>query len=188
MSQQQSYPVREDLNQRINELMEDYRKRHSKVLVVRTDVRYPKNHQQEASNTDISKAMGKTIQSFRRMGHDPAYIWVREQKDSEHHHYHCIFLLNGHKTRSSGMVFDRLAQHWGNTINSGQDGLIDHCQRDARGNPHENGLVITRAEELPEAVSRQMSYLAKPKDKDKRKEGQRDFGMSRLKTSTSNRQ
>lgn len=181
MSNDKHFQTMPYLEKRMNELFENYHQSHSKMLVVRADIRYPQEHGEVNDNTDISKAMAKTMQSLKRDDYDPACIWVREKKDSDHPHYHAIVLADGQKTRSAGMIHDRIEQYWQSTIKTDKGGLIDYCYRDSMGNPHKNGTVITRQEDIPEHVQSQMGYLAKPDGKGQPKDGLRDFGMSRLK-------
>lgn len=174
----QQYPVLEYMNQKAFELLKQYEQVHSKILAVRLDIRYPSEYGETNGNEDIVKCVAKVKQTFARKGLDPAYMWVREQKDSTHPHFHCMFLLDGQKTQSAGMVYDITERNWQRTIGSSAKGLIDHC-KGTKEKPHENGHVYTRSGGRPEYVNRQINYISKPDDKGERKDGLRDFGMSR---------
>ncbi|MBD5416543.1 MAG: inovirus Gp2 family protein [Desulfovibrio sp.] len=174
------YPVIPQIQEKATQLFDSYQQRHSRVLSVREDIRYPADYGPVYDNEDIAKTMAKVAQTFKRKGLDPAYIWVRAEKSSEHPHYHCLVLLDGQKTRSAGMVYDVTERHWQNTIGASAVGLIERCNGD-REHPHENGEVIPRSVGRPDYVNRQISYIAKTKEKSPRKDGLRDFGMSRLK-------
>lgn len=187
IQQAAQFPVIPYIHNNLTELLNNYLQRHSKVLVVRADVTYPLAYPPVIDNFHIQRCMAKTIQFFQRKGLDPAYMWVRKQNTSIHPHYHCIFLLNGHKTQSSQYLFNILERYWGNTIRFSPKGLIDYCMDN--GQQHENGNIITRTGGIPEYVYRQMSYLAKPYSKAEANDGLRDFGMSRItQTSTDSNQ
>lgn len=174
------YPVIPQIQEKATQLFDAYQQRHSRVLSVREDIRYPTDYGPVCGNEDIAKTMAKVAQTFARQGLDPAYIWVREQETSKHPHYHCLVLLDGQKTRSARMVYDVTERHWQNTIGTASKGLVHRCNGTAE-RPHENGEVISRSQGRPDYVNRQISYIAKPREKSPRKDGLRDFGMSRLK-------
>ena len=194
-----TYPVMPELNQKAQTLLADYNERHSKVLPIRFDVRYPQDFQEDKGdmnktdfandkeqvstmdNKDISKMIAKLCQHCKRKGLDPAYIWVREQETSKTPHYHGILLLNGHKTQNPYGVFSKAEELWQKTIGSNQPGLIHHCNKNPDGSYRKNGEVFRRSEGIPEHVQRQISYMVKPSGKGEPKDGLRDFGMSRLK-------
>ena len=198
-SSQSTYPVMPKLNQKAQELLENYTERHSKVLAIRFDLRYPDKYQQHKGdpnqtelatdkeemstmdNGDICKTISALNKYFGRKGLDPAYLWVREQKTSEAHHYHAMLLLNGHKTQNPYEAFSKAEALWQKTIGSEQKGLIHYCNKNPDGSYRKNGEVFRRSEGIPEHVQRQISYMVKPSGKGEPKDGLRDFGMSRLK-------
>lgn len=173
------YPMKEYLHNAFNNLLADYLRRHSKVMPVRFDLHYPKNEVMGTTNTDISRFIAKVVQRFKRAGLDPAYAWVREQAGSHNPHYHCLLLLNGHKTRSSNMVFNVAEQLWGSTIGRDARGLVIRCNKNRNGEYQTNGDIIHRQGSFPH-VERQIGYMAKPGGKGEALDGLRDFGMSRL--------
>lgn len=182
MKNEKEFPVMDNIHEKVKEMVEDYQTKHSKMLVVRADVRFPQNYGEVTDNKAISKTLTKFKQTLSRKGLDPSAMWVREQGTSPHPHYHCLILADGQKTRSAGMMFDTLERHWQNTIGSDSSGLIDYCYG-PKDNPHENGIVVSRSEGIPQSVERQMGYISKPEGKGEPKDDMRDFGMSRLKLS-----
>ncbi len=183
--QKNSYSVIGYMNNNFNSLLESYMKKHSKTFFVRADVHFPSEYGSVNGNKNIIKCIAKAVQKLKRNGYDPAYAWVREQNISEHPHYHLFFLLDGKKTRSSGMVFDTLNQFWKSTSKTEKKGLINYCYQNKYGKKYENGLVISRKEGIPDSVYRQIGYMSKPYSKGERKDGLRNFGMSRLPKSSS---
>lgn len=198
-SSQSTYPVMPKLNQKAQELLENYKDRHSKVLAIRFDLRYPDKSQQHKGepkqtelatnkeemstmdNGDICKTISALNKYYKRKGLDPAYLWVREQKTSEAQHYHTMLLLNGHKAQNPYGVFSKAEALWQKTIGSDEPGLIHHCNTNPDGSYRKNGEVFCRSKGVPEHVQRQISYMVKPSGKGEPKDGLRDFGMSRLK-------
>lgn len=169
---------------KIDLMLNQYLQQHSKMFVVRADIRYPVSYPLVMDNVHIQRCMAKTSQYFQRQHLDPKYMWVREQKSSIHPHYHCIILLNGHKTRSPGLVFDTLTRLWGTTIDSNEAGLIHYCEQWIDNGEVQYGQMVHRATGIPENVYGIMGYLAKDDGKGEPNDGLRDFGMSRLPTSS----
>ena len=166
-------------------LLKHYTNKHNKTLVVRCDIRYPKDYDKPTeTNEDISKCMRKVRKKYFRQGYDINYLWVREQDSSHHPHYHVAMLFNGNKMRSYTHVFKTVETMFKNTIGVNNDGLVDKCMTSKNGNQHENGILLDRNKEnYPQRlqdVYRQLSYFAKSYSKGEYKDGLRDFGMSRL--------
>lgn len=168
------------LQDNFTQLMQLYTQSHSKTFLVRADIRYPGEYPLVTTNFHIQRCMAKVSQYLQRHGYQPVYIWVREQNGSVHPHYHCLFLLNGQKTRSAGLVYDTLARFWNNTIGSERDGLIHRCEITVEENPFHYGQMIYRDEGIPPNVYGIVDYLAKDATKGEPHDGLRDFGMSRL--------
>ena len=64
--------------QSIENLLWTMTERHSKVLIARLDLRFPKDHNADKSNHDFSKTMQAVCQEFSRKGYDPQYVAKRE--------------------------------------------------------------------------------------------------------------
>lgn len=165
----------------LERLISLYHQWHNKMLVVRADLHYPLVYPPVHDNLHIQRCMAKIIQFLKRAGYDPAYSWVREQVSSIHPHYHCLFLLDGQKTRSCGLVFDNLSRFWASTIASNAPGLVHYCIQDYEQSPYQNGQIIQRGQEIPQNIFWIMNYFAKEEGKGEPNDGLRNFGMSRLK-------
>lgn len=169
---------------RITELLDYYLSIHSRVIVVRFDLTFPEHYTQVSHNRLISKFIQKLIQKYQRQKNNPCYIWVREQNMSDHPHYHCALLLNGHKIQSFYHVFLNAQNLWSSTLGIDASGQIDHCNRYKYYGNFSNGIMIDKhtddAQAKYEAVIRQLSYLAKARDKRDYGDPWRNFGMSEL--------
>ena len=163
--------------QAIDNLLWTMTERHSKVLVARLDLRFPKDHNADKSNRDFSKTMQAVCQEFSRKGYDPQYVAKREQLTSDNQHYHVGLVLNGNKKRSLEAVRQTVEKHWGNQLDLPveevrQKALVYPCNKAPDGSHRSNGRMINRNNEyyqVGEAVQdsiRQLSYLAKVDKRD----------------------
>lgn len=173
-----------DINNKILLLLEYYTMKHSKVLVVRFDIRYPVSYAEDGNNRDISACLAYVVKKYKRWGLDPCYIWVREQHRSVHPHYHCALLLNGQKVQTYAHVFRNVEEAWGRTLGYPVSGCVNHC---TRGGTHDYNGKMLRRDAGHEAymdrlhdVLRQLSYLAKTYTKELECDGQRNFGCTQL--------
>lgn len=172
------------ISQKILDLLEYYTIKHSKILVVRFDIRYPVSYDGAGSNRDISACLAYVVKKYKRWGLDPCYIWVREQHRSVHPHFHCALLLDGQKVRTYTHVFRNVEEAWGRTLGCSVSGCINHCTSGDLSDY--NGKMLRRdvghkayMNRLHE-VLRQLSYLAKAYTKELGYDGQRNFGCTQL--------
>ena len=173
-----------NINGKILDIFEYYTQKHSKVMVVRFDIRYPTSYPEEGDNSDVSGCLAYVIKKYKRQGLDPCYIWVREQHRSIHPHYHCALFLDGQKVRSYDHVFRNVEAAWGRTLGCSVTGCIDHCT--VAGSRDYNGKMLRRdaGEEAYRDryrdILRQLSYLAKSYTMELGSDGQRNFGCSQI--------
>ena len=166
-------------------LLTEYTTSHSKTMVIRFDVTYPKGFMAVEDNSDISALMKLLIQQCSRNGVSPAYFWVREQSlRSNNQHYHCMLLLDGNKTCRYYPYLEAAEEIWRRMLNVDKKGLIHYCDKDSDGKRQANGIILRsddpNYEDKIEAVVRQAMYLAKDHTKGIYNDGVRDFGMTRL--------
>ena len=161
--------------QSIENLLWTMTERHSKVLIARLDLRFPKDHNADKSNRDFSKTMQAVCQEFSRKGYDPQYVAKREQKTSENQHYHVGILLDGNKKRSINAVREAVEKHWARQLDIPleevqQKALVYPCNKAPDGSPRESGRMIKRGsweQKTDEKESlKQLSYLAKVDSRD----------------------
>ncbi len=181
-----------DILEKYDSRMEDMFNRHSKVLQVRFDLRYP----QDGSVSPIPEHIHDFNYNLKRSlsrkkvagGHDvdPQLIWTREQKDSEHPHYHHLLLANGNAVRNYYPIVQKAEELWSRTIGSDQPGLVHYCDKSSNGVPNKNGIMVRKghaaeSEQIDECYH-QASYLAKERDKDRKVKGVWTCGSSRVKS------
>ena len=165
----------------IDEHLQDALERHSKVLVVRFDVRFP----EDESNRSFSKFQAEFMRKERRAGYDPSYVAVREVGEREDHpHYHEILILNGNKTRNIHKHIENANAALNLALGVEQNtptGLIHNCN--GKENPQRNGIMIDRSKLFvfdEDNAFRQASYLAKESQKNT-PNGMRELFASNLK-------
>ena len=176
---------RPNIHDKLSTLLTEYTTIHSKTMVIRFDVTYPKGFMAVEDNSDMSNLMKLLIQQCSRNGVSPVYFWVREQSlRSKNQHYHCMLLLDGNKTCRYYPYIKSAEEIWGRILDVDPKGLIHYCDRDPDGNRQANGIIL-RSDDLNyedkiEAVVRQAMYLAKDHTKGFYNDGFRDFGMTRM--------
>ena len=142
----------------IDNIMDDYMDKHSKMFAMRLDVHLPDGTNQK----EIMKFNHRFIESQKNRGYDPAYVMVREVSDEGKTHYHMALLLNGQKVQSTYNVFKDAERILSNV--AGLGGVIHHCDIG-----HRNGIMVKRDDPDTrnlQAVQQQMSYIAKTKQKE----------------------
>ena len=176
---------RPNIHDKLSTLLTEYTTIHSKTMVIRFDVTYPKGFKAVEDNSDISALMKLLIQQCSRKGVSPAYFWVREQSiRSDNQHYHCMLLLDGNKTCRYYPYIELAERIWGRILGVNPKGLVHYCDRDPDGNRQANGIILRSDdpyyEDKIDTVVRQAMYLAKDHTKGIYNDGIRDFGMTRL--------
>ncbi len=153
--------------------------RHNKVLSFRMDLKFPADYSVPADNEIIKKAMSTYTKELSREGLDPQYAVKREQKTSEHQHYHVHMFVDGNKKVDCMDLIDMAVPHWSRALkvdDKTADDIINRCNK-SNGKPQKNGIMIRR--NSPEYKNqydqtfRQMSYLAKKDDDDITPQGEK---------------
>jgi hypothetical protein len=179
------YQFKQKILKATESIINDYTTKHSKSMATRFDFHYPLDYQHDtSSNENISSCMAKIVKKYKRYGLDPSFIWAREQRYSEHPHYHCLIFLNGNKTNNPHHIFVNAEKIWSLTIGADASGLVHHCTHGRNGVRHDNGIMLDRTKQnyqnKLDDVFRQASYIAKDKFKGLPNDGIRDFGMTRI--------
>lgn len=173
-----------DILARIDALLSFMMQKHSKVLFIRFDVRFPRYVNFQNDNLLFSEFMANFIKYLTRKDLDPEYVWVREQDSSNNQHYHCILLLNGHKVQNYYPVLQKADALWSNLLGVPCQGLVHFCDTRPDGSRQKNGLMIRRDKHAQEGLEDQCfqwgSYLAKTATKDANLYNTRSVGNSRI--------
>ena len=171
-------PMDERIVNALNNILTDYMERHCKTFVMRLDVHFPKEMQQDG----IVKFNHRFIEKEKNAGYDPVYAVARELSANNNIHYHMALFLNGNKTESIFYHIKNAEKVLENIV--GKDAInektawIERCDKD-----HRNGITLYRNNpntyDLHE-VQRQISYLAKIEQKENVK-GKRYFTSKKRK-------
>lgn len=158
--------ILEDIESSINM----YSERHSKVLCIRLDVKYPKSD----TSHDKKKIYNFTYNLKRSLnrekiqgGHkvDPCILYVDEKHNECHEHYHYFIMVNGNAHQHTTKIHGKANRLWSKMINSNETGLIDFCDKKGK-----NGIVIdrnsTEYDKQYDEAFYQASYLAKVRGKE----------------------
>jgi len=174
----------DSIGKSLSALLDQACEQNDKTMVLRFDLHYPQDRDAPGDNKDISRAMAKLKQKYKRDSTSPEYAWVREQKTSPNPHYHCVLLVDAEQVNTPKAVFEDAEQLWISTIGANRTGLLHDCFRGKCGKAHENGIIIDKhapdGRTCFEKARHQISYLEKEADKAPPKDGLRDIGMSRI--------
>jgi len=144
--------MRQDIMSRISERLRLATAKHNKVLFTRMDVRFPNDFGEAMNNHLISELLRLLKEYYTYHGIDFHYVWVREQADAHHPHYHMVLLLDGTRLQSPYGIFDRARHIWAKLLGLvNAEGLIDHCMHEFDGMPAKNGFLIRRPSSVASA-------------------------------------
>jgi hypothetical protein len=182
------------LDDQFNHMIE----RHSKVLQVRLDLRYPQDHSVEPQQGDFhrfcknfkrnlernyplveeGKVRSKKIhfknEDIPSIKHqvDPHITLVLEKHTTENHpHAHVVVHVNGNAKKSPYGIQQRAVREWNTVLGTtGNTGLVDFCDRE-----NTCSYIIDRNspdfETIRNQAFHQASYLAKMRGKEDRNKG-----------------
>lgn len=160
---------------KISDVFDSMLDKHSKIMLVRFDVRYPQNENIICTNSKLSDFAYNLKRSLNREkiegGHrvDAKIMHVQEQDKSENPHHHFAVVVNANAKNKSYPILQKAESLWKNMLKNDQDGLVDFC------NSKRNGIIINKNKEdfqdrYDEAFY-QVSYLAKVRGKEHRHKG-----------------
>ena len=172
--------------EKTDKLINHYTDKHNKVLCVRFDLGYPKEHIVPTDNKDFSKFTSTFNKNLKRNGLDPMYIAVREQSREKHQHYHVALLCDGNKVQHPHKIIKTAEKHWNAALNveDKSNGLVDHCTRSRSGEKQVNSYRLRRNDADFEQVLNdsfeRCSYLAKASTKGNAPSRTREVFSSRI--------
>ena len=89
------HPVYREAVNEIQKRLRYMTDKHSQVFVGHLEFRFPPEMETQNDNRHISNAIRKCRMKLKREGIDAQLVWAREQRDSEHPHYHCYPVCDG---------------------------------------------------------------------------------------------
>jgi len=99
-----------------------------------------------------------------------AFIWVREQDESDVPHYHIVIIVDESRIHHPGRLLERLKQIWREVSEGGHLIYVKDCYHIIdRDDEAELGTLIYR-----------VSYMGKLRSKGKRLSSTNDYSTSRL--------
>ena len=93
------HPVYREAVNEIQKRLRYMTDKHSQVFVGHLEFRFPPEMENQNDNRHISNAIRKCRMKLKREGIDAQLVWAREQRDSEHPHYHCYPVCDGNKVQ-----------------------------------------------------------------------------------------
>ena len=171
----------ENILQRIEERFNFMFTRHSQVLIYSMVFKYPDNGIAYPQDNSLFQ---NCIESYKRYldrhNFSPQFIWVREQNESRHPHFHLCVMLNGNAIR---YLKNDLEPHrlWNLALGLPLEtqGLVHFSDMDGSGNW---SILVHRDDHaLQDKVFAILSYLAKTFSKqNKAIRGLHEFGCSHM--------
>ena len=149
--------------------------KHSKIMIIRFDVRYPQNENIVCGKSQVSDFTYNLKRSLNREkiggGHrvDAKIIHVQEQDRSHNPHHHFAVVVNANAKNKYFPILLKAETLWKNTLNTAHSGLVDYC------NSKQNGIIVDQSKDDFQAkydeAFYQVSYLAKVRGKENREKG-----------------
>ena len=177
----------EKILDRIKDNFDYMTEHHNKIFFMRYDVRFPADNCDHPDNRTFRDFNANLLKNLNRQGLDPHSVWVREQSREKHQHYHGILLMDGNKIQSTHNPIRKAEELWAKALDLPADhakGLVDDCTKGRDGSVQKNGVMMRKDDPQYHEKVKQCfhwaSYLAKDNTKDKRLDGVRSFGASRI--------
>lgn len=165
----------EKILSKIYDKLHDMLMKHTKIMIIRFDVRYPNNGSIPYSKEHIYNFAYNLKRSLNRetfsSGHfvDAQILYVEERDSSEYPHYHFAVIVNANAKKSLYSIQLKADKLWKIALKTTQNGLVHYCTE------HPNGLVISRnSPQFHDQFSKvfyQLSYMAKTRSKENRPKG-----------------
>tara|TARA_R110002072_G_scaffold303093_1_gene493201 strand:- start:5002 stop:5610 length:609 start_codon:yes stop_codon:yes gene_type:complete len=193
----EGYLQRKDIRQRVLKCFHVALNDHSRVFVVRLDIRFPQGFMHDGSNSLLSELLRRVKIHYSYEGDvrpkvSCEYVWVREQHRSETPHYHLLLLLGGSEIQNGWGVRSVVAGKWSRLLKGDFGACIHLCPPayDASGiliqrpTEHAEGwkllAEIDEFEAAHAAAFNWACYLAKIYTKGSAPHGVREFGSSQF--------
>lgn len=117
------------VNNYINSLHDQY----SKILAIRVDLEYLKEHSEQALLSDIKKDVKKLLDNRRGkpsiFQDQVGYVVKYENAPDKGPHAHALFLYDGQHVQKDAYIGDQIGKYWSENITAGK-GVHHNCNRD----------------------------------------------------------
>lgn len=117
------------VNNYINSLHDQY----SKILAIRVDLGYLKEHSEQALLSDIKKDVKKLLDNRRGkpsiFQDQVGYVVKYENAPNKGPHAHALFLYDGQHVQKDAYIGDQIGKYWSENITAGK-GVHHNCNRD----------------------------------------------------------
>ena len=117
------------VNNYINSLHDQY----SKILAIRVDLGYLKEHSEQALLSDIKKDVKKLLENRRGnpsiFQDQVGYVVKYENAPDKGPHAHALFLYDGQHVQKDAYIGDQIGKYWSENITVGR-GVHHNCNRD----------------------------------------------------------
>lgn len=117
------------VNNYINSLHDQY----SKILAIRFDLGYLKEHSEQALLSDIKKDVKKLLDNRRGkpsiFQDQVGYVVKYENAPDKGPHAHALFLYDGQHVQKDAYIGDQIGKYWSENITVGR-GVHHNCNRD----------------------------------------------------------
>lgn len=117
------------INNYINSLHDQY----SKILAIRVDLGYLKEHSEQALLSDIKKDVKKLLDNRRGkpsiFQDQVGYVVKYENAPDKGPHAHALFLYDGQHVQKDAYIGDQIGKYWSENITAGK-GVHHNCNRD----------------------------------------------------------
>ena len=117
------------VNNYINSLHDQY----SKILAIRVDLGYLKEHSEQALLSDIKKDVKKLLDNRRGkpsiFQDQVGYVVKYENAPDKGPHAHALFLYDGQHVQKDAYIGDKIGKYWSENITAGK-GVHHNCNRD----------------------------------------------------------
>lgn len=161
---------------------------HSRIAVVRFDVRYPDGHEGPTTNEHMSQLMKSITRWFAFRGIDMRYVWVREQNLSRCPHYHLVLWIDGRVMQNTYEVWLHMTTAWGQIVGGCGEGLVHGCPMptgyfvEMLRRPKVSAVLAEQSAFCSQvgALLAHLDYLAKAHTKGLAPHRVRDFGSSEI--------
>lgn len=126
--------MRKSVTRYINDLHDEY----SKLLTIRVDLGYRKEHAEALELADIKRDIKRLCDNRRSNSifkHQVGYVCKFEHTPEKGPHAHALILFDGQQIQKDSYRADAVGEYWGEHITEGK-GVYHNCNRDKEKYQH----------------------------------------------------